>query len=159
MMLPSTGEATALAARVQSRGELPIFLVTIAALAVVLGGGAVSARASNTGLIPFRIGVAYCTYYNDGVDEVDPTIDATMIKCYQRARGRSNRAIITTQLGGRVNLTRHPYHFHLPLPASQYKSVSTFNMSGYRCLRYRNGVTCKIPGHVFFVTSTTVSGH
>lgn len=136
----------------------------IALLILTLGvalalGHAAAARATDVYPIPFRIGVAYCTYYTDGADEIDPESDVTMIKCYQRARGRSNRAIITTQLGGRVNLTHHPYHFRLPKPASQYKTVSTFDMGGYHCRRYRNGVTCAIPGHVIFVTSTAVSGH
>ncbi len=139
-------------------------LLGVSVLCLAIGvGGAVAARAEEgvEVYIPFRIGVAYCLYHDEGMlDEVDDQgRNVTSIKCYQRPKGRSMRASISTQLNGTVHTDRYRGKVRLTKPASQYKRVSSFHKDDYTCGRYGNGVTCKIPGHAFFLTSSNVSGH
>jgi hypothetical protein len=104
----------------------------------------------------FRIGVAYCRYYND----IDGNLrDDTQVQCWDM--GRSQRfkdftgrwvilhrgwAWMTTQDSNKVVLHAHDT-FRLPALARplQFHPASSFHYGDYDCRRYGDGARCTVP--------------
>jgi hypothetical protein len=109
----------------------------------------------------FRIGIAYCAFYNNGDGSRGGT-DDTELRCFNMRSIRITSpfapprivhrgyALITTKDRNVARVHRNSF-FRLPgdgplsSHASQYRRVASFENLAYNCRRYSDGATCTVP--------------